>query len=136
MAQVESPATLNPVGGGDPIPLARAVLTVGRRPSCNICLKFSDISGLHCEFTFQNGFWLVRDLGSSNGVKVNNEPIRPRKALRPGDEVSIAAHRYVIHYELHAGSGIDEAFAEEDLFEQGLMEKAGLEKPKPTERGD
>ena len=43
-----------PVGGGDPIPLKRGVLTIGRRESCDISLKFPNISGLHCELAYKD----------------------------------------------------------------------------------
>ena len=37
---------LVPVGGGDPIPLIRPILTLGRRESCDICISFPNISGM------------------------------------------------------------------------------------------
>ena len=84
---VESVGELVPVGGGDPIPLRRGVMTIGRRESCDICLKFPNISGLHCELAYKDaGFWQVRDLGSTNGIKVNGERVLNRP-LRPGDEI-------------------------------------------------
>ena len=46
---------LVPVGGGDAIPLIRGILTVGRRESCDICMRFPNISGLHAELTFREG---------------------------------------------------------------------------------
>ena len=125
---------LVPVGGGDPIPLASDTMTIGRRSSCDICLDFQNISGLHCELSFRKGVWHVRDMGSTNGVKVNGERTL-RRPLRPGDEVAIANHRYSIQYQLSAGTSVEEVFAEEeDVFKQSLMEKAGLEKP--TKRSD
>src|SRR6266446_5840020 len=62
---------LVPVGGGDSIPLIRETLTLGRRESCDICLRVPNVSGLHCELSFRDGVWWLRDLGSTNGVKVN-----------------------------------------------------------------
>jgi adenylate cyclase len=121
---------LVPVGGGDPIPLTHEVMTIGRRESCDICLKFQNVSGTHCELTFQDGYWRIKDLGSTNGVKVNGERT-PGKPLRPGYEVSVATHRYIIQYDPPLGGRLEEAVAEEeDVFSQSLMEKAGLEKPK------
>jgi adenylate cyclase len=105
-------------------------MTIGRRESCDISLKFQNVSGMHAELAFKNGVWYVRDLGSTNGVKVNGERTL-RRPLRPGDEVAIANHRYTIQYQLAAGSSLEDVFAEEeDVFGQSLMEKAGLEKPK------
>ena len=122
---------LVPVGGGDSIPLLQDVLSVGRRESCDICLKFQNVSSHHCEFVFSNGRWTVKDLKSSNGVKVNGGerilPYTPR-ALKPGDEVSIGQHKFVIVYDSVAN--FDEPAPEEDLFSRSLMEKAGIEKPK------
>jgi adenylate cyclase len=119
---------LVPVGGGDAIPLISDVMSIGRRESCDICLKFQNVSGMHAELSFKNGMWFVRDLGSTNGVKVNGDRTL-RKALRPGDEVAVANHKYTIQYTM-TGSTEDVFAEEDDVFGQSLMEKAGLEKPK------
>ena len=133
MAQ-EQLGELVPVGGGDAIPLCQAIMTIGRRQSCDIQLDFANISGTHAELAYRGGVWHVRDMGSTNGVKVNGERTI-RRPLRPGDEVAIANHRYAIQYQLSAGTAVEEVFAEEeDVFKQSLMEKAGLEKP--TKRSD
>ena len=123
--------SLVPVGGGDPIPLRRGVLTMGRRESCDICLKFPNISGLHCELAFKDsGYWQLRDLGSTNGVKVNGQRVLNRP-LRPGDELAIAKRRYTIQYNLTpAAEAALEAMLTEDenIFSQSLLQKAGLAK--------
>ena len=126
---------LVPVGGGDAIPLVSDVMTIGRRPSCDIRLNFQNISGTHCELAFKGGIWHLRDLNSTNGVKVNGERTL-RRQLRPGDEIGIAGHKYTIQYQLPPGTKMEELFAEEEenVFGQSLMEKAGLEKPKLTPR--
>jgi adenylate cyclase len=122
---------LVPVGGGDAIPLVSEVMTIGRRPSCDIRLNFQNISGTHCELALRHGVWHIRDLNSTNGVKVQGERTL-RRPLRPGDEISIAGHKYVIQYRLAPNTKLEEIFAEEEEnpFGQSLMEKAGLEKPK------
>lgn len=121
------------VGGGDPIPLRRGILTIGRRESCDISLKFPNISGLHCELAFKDaGFWQIRDLGSTNGIKVNGQRVLTR-ALRPNDELAIGKRRYTIQYNLTpSGEAALEAFLseDEDVFSQSLLEKAGLAKRK------
>jgi adenylate cyclase len=125
-------AELVPQGGGDAIPLAQEVLTVGRKKSNDVCLDYPNVSSRHCEFTCEEGIWFVKDLGSSNGVKVNGEKISSRKVLKPGDAVIIAkAHQYTIEYKLDklAKARLDElAGQEEDIFAMSLMEKAGLER--------
>ncbi|HYH68050.1 MAG TPA: FHA domain-containing protein [Urbifossiella sp.] len=123
---------LVPVGGGDAIPLISDVMTLGRRESCDICLKFQNVSSVHAELAFKSGVWFLRDMGSTNGVKVNGERTQ-RRPLRPGDEIGIAGHRYTIQYEFAEGTSIDDVFAEEEnIFGQSLLEKAGLAKPKKS----
>ena len=121
---------LAPIGGGDPIPLTVNVLTIGRRPSCDICLNYPNVSGVHCELSFKGGVWSIRDMGSTNGTKVNGERVL-QLPLPPGAELDISKHRYKIQYTLPAGVELEEASKEEEnIFAQSLMEKAGLEKHK------
>jgi adenylate cyclase len=126
---------LVPVGGGDAVPLIQDVMTIGRREVCDIRLDFPNVSGIHAELSMKNGVWYIRDMGSTNGIKVNGERTL-RRPLRPGDELGIANHRYTIQYQLAPGSTLEDVFAEEeDVFGQSLMEKAGLEKPKKPGEG-
>lgn len=115
---------LTPCGGGDPIPLLKEKLLVGRRTSCDVTLRFPNVSSHHCELELVDGFWFVRDLGSRNGIKVNGERIES-KCLFPGDEVSFAKHLFEISYKTPKGAQAPE---EESPTARGLLEKAGLEK--------
>ena len=127
---VETLGRLVPVGGGDPIDLLTEVLTIGRRESCDICLKFNNVSSVHCELSIRNGLWTLRDMGSSNGTKVNGVRMLQR-TLKPGDELGIAGHRFLIEYEVPEGAALDEPTEKtENVFGQSLLERAGLAKPK------
>jgi adenylate cyclase len=86
---------LLPVGGGDPIPLLKPNLTVGRRESADIVLRFPNVSGSHCELALVDGYWMVKDLRSSNGTKVNGTRVTEQR-LQPGDKIGIAKHTYEI----------------------------------------
>ncbi len=126
----EGNGELIPVGGGDAIPLIRQTLSMGRRESCDICLRFPNVSGLHCEMTFQDGYWLIRDMGSTNGIKVNGARVQ-KKVLHPGDTITIAKRSFTIEYTQTIGK---QALAEimedaEDLMDQPLLQRAGLERP-------
>ncbi len=90
--------TLMPIGGGDPIPLSKKEVVIGRRPSCDIRLEFENISGRHCMLSFQNGTWSVRDLGSSNGTKVNGQRLQRQQGVMPDDEIAIATHLFRLDY--------------------------------------
>jgi len=138
---------LTPMGGGDPIPLIKAEVIVGRRPSCDISLDYQNISGKHCVFRLINNVWHVRDLGSTNGTTVNGSQIASEHSIMPDDEVGIASHFYTVEYEPGGpvGSFGKDQVLDEDITEtrkrHSLMELAGLdtdeEKPKrrshPTE---
>lgn len=113
---------LIPQGGGDPIPLQKEKLLVGRRSSCDITLDYPNVSAHHCELEMVNGYWHVRDLNSSNGTKVNGERVLDR-FLQPGDTLSIAKHHYEVNYAPDPSLPAPE---ERDPFAIGLLEKAGL----------
>lgn len=117
---------LNPCGGGDSIPLLHEKLLIGRRSSCDICLAKPNVSSHHCELELLNGYWHVRDLGSTNGIKVNGERTLG-SPLMPGDELQVAKSRFRIQYLVESGATAPEP---EDPFALSLMEKAGLEKPR------
>jgi pSer/pThr/pTyr-binding forkhead associated (FHA) protein len=87
-----------PVGGGDPIPLLKPELMVGRRAICDIRLDFDNVSGKHCMLSMVNGIWYVRDLGSTNGTTVNGSRLNSQDAIMPEDELGLAGHLYTIDY--------------------------------------
>jgi adenylate cyclase len=120
---------LTPVGGGDAIPLLRKSLLVGRRESCDIVLRFSNVSAHHCQLTVNGGYWYVRDLQSRNGVKVNGLRVT-EKRLDPGDILSVAKHKYEVRYspvELGAVGPPPADQLKTDIFSKSLLERAGLE---------
>jgi adenylate cyclase len=130
---------LIPVGGGDPIPLLKKNLLVGRRESCDIVLRFSNVSAHHCQLMINGGYWYVKDLKSRNGIKVNGSRVT-EKRLDPGDELSIAKHRYDVRYSPYDLGAIGPPPVEDqaaDLMRQSLLERAGLEiKAKPSSTRD
>ncbi|MFO1021769.1 MAG: FHA domain-containing protein [Planctomycetales bacterium] len=113
---------LIPVGGGDAIPLEKTRLLIGRRESCDITLRFPNVSSHHCELALENGYWRVRDLNSRNGIKVNGNRL-DLSWLSPGDMLSIAKHVYEIQYEPTSDAPPPETM---NIMSMSLLEKAGL----------
>lgn len=113
---------LVPCGGGDPLPLYKPLILIGRRSVCDIVLNFPNISSQHCQLELRNGYWHIQDLNSRNGIKVNGERCDSR-FLQPGDELSIAKHDFTIQY---TATNDAPPPVEEDPLEMGLLEKAGL----------
>ncbi len=121
---------LIPLGGGDAIPLLKKSLLVGRRESCDIVLRFSNVSAHHCQLTLEGGYWYVRDLNSRNGIKVNDVRVQERR-LAPGDILSIARHKYEVRYspvDLGAVGPPPPDVCEADIFGKSLLERAGLQR--------
>jgi adenylate cyclase len=90
---------LIPSDGGDAIQLTGERLVVGRRESCDVRLLFPNVSQQHCELYFREGYWYIRDLNSTNGIKVNGMRVQ-NKLLFPGDEISLAKKSWTIQYVL------------------------------------
>jgi len=124
---------LIPQGGGDPIPLLKPVLVVGRRESADIVLRFPNVSGSHCELSLVDGYWFVKDLASSNGTKVNGMRVS-EKRLDPGDKLSVARHHYEITYDPSRNGAIAAPVDNIPLnpFGKSLLESAGLETKRST----
>lgn len=87
------PARLVALDEGTDIPLDRTMVVVGRHPQCDARLDSLRISRHHCCMTQDNGDVVVRDLGSTNGIRINGQRVELGR-LRPGDELSIAHIRY------------------------------------------
>ena len=122
---------LIPVGGGDPIPLLKKILLVGRRESCDIVLGFANVSGQHCRLSLDGGYWYIEDLNSRNGCKVNGVRVQHKKRLDPGDSLAIAKRQYKVQYSPMDLGAIgppppDEAVDRDKIFGQSLLERAGI----------
>jgi hypothetical protein len=78
---------------GPDIPLDQAMVVVGRHPQCTIRLDSLRVSRHHCCMTSDQGEVLVRDLGSTNGIRINGHRVDFGR-LKPNDELSIAHIRY------------------------------------------
>lgn len=64
------------------------ILVVGRSPECDVYIHDALASRQHCRLEPARGGWIVVDLNSKNGTRVNGERV-PRKPLRDGDILGI-----------------------------------------------
>jgi hypothetical protein len=61
-------------------------LIVGRHLSCDVVLSRGGVSRRHARLIFRDGTWVLQDLESTNGTKVNGVAVG-RCQLRPGDHL-------------------------------------------------
>lgn len=95
------PAQLVALTDGPNIVLDRPILLIGRHPECDIHIDSRKISRRHCCIAQVQDYLVVRDLDSTNGVRINGVRVQEGK-LRPGDELSIGNHRYRVEGEQEA----------------------------------
>ena len=121
---------LTPVGGGDPIPLLKKELLIGRAENCDIVLRFANISSRHCLLSLKDGYWVVTDLDSRNGTKVNGSRVL-RKRIDPNERLSVAKNEYVIEYSPTDLGAVGPPPKEDEVdvvMNASLMQRANLQK--------
>lgn len=57
------------------------VSKVGTDPSCTVCLADSFMSSEHAEIFAEDGVWIVKDLGSTNGTYVNDKRVEKQELV-------------------------------------------------------
>lgn len=70
------------------VPLDRDVVTIGRLPDCEVVLKDRGASRRHAQVRVKDGGFVLTDLGSTNGTRLNGEVVQSRP-LADGDRITI-----------------------------------------------
>jgi pSer/pThr/pTyr-binding forkhead associated (FHA) protein len=73
--------------------------TLGRSRDADIVLDDANVSRKHAEVRPSGGSWIVRDLGSTNGVKVNGRRIQGPQSLKRGDVIELGTSRATFELE-------------------------------------
>lgn len=76
---------------GKRIQLNDESVVIGRLPECDIALPDPNVSRRHAEVRRHGNEFVVVDLGSTNGTKVNGTHVSGERRLHDGDEISVGA---------------------------------------------
>jgi predicted component of type VI protein secretion system len=95
------PAQLVALNDGPNILLDKPILLLGRHPECDIQIDSRKISRRHCCIAQVSDYLVVRDLGSTNGVRINGVRVTEGR-VNAGDELMIGNHRYQVAWEAGA----------------------------------
>lgn len=80
------------LGDGNRVPLGEDPVTIGRLPDCDVVLSDPNVSRRHAEVRRRGNDFVVIDLGSTNGTRVNGAGVRERR-LNDGDEIMVGSTR-------------------------------------------
>jgi pSer/pThr/pTyr-binding forkhead associated (FHA) protein len=98
------PAQLLALTDGPSILLDKPILLLGRHGECDVQLNSRKVSRRHCCVAQVHDYLVVRDLGSTNGVRINGNRVIEGK-LQAGDELTIGNFRYQVYLEAPSSSG-------------------------------
>src|SRR5438128_6182576 len=98
------PAQLLAISDGPNILLDKPILLIGRHQECDIQIPSRKISRRHCCIAQVNDHLVVRDLCSTNGIRINGVRV-PEGRLDAGDELTIANFRYQLRWPGHQEEG-------------------------------
>src|SRR5262245_10178406 len=92
------PPQLVALTDGPNILLDKPILLVGRHPECDIRVDSRKVSRRHCCIAQVGEGLVVRDLGSTNGVRINGKRVQEGR-LQPGDELTIGNNRFKVAWD-------------------------------------
>ena len=72
---------------------------LGRSRDADVHIDDANVSRQHAEVRPSGASWTVRDLGSTNGVKVNGRRIQGAQSLRDGDTITLGTSEIVFQLE-------------------------------------
>ena len=71
-------------------------VAIGRDPDCECVLSHGTVSARHARLAFHHSQWWVDDLLSTNGTKLNDEPLQMPTVVVNGDTIKCGQVRLTI----------------------------------------
>ncbi len=80
---------------GRPFPLDREATVIGRDGNCDLVLDDHQVSKRHARIVRSGDSYLIEDLGSTNGTKVNEQTLIGSRSLGNGDVIEVGDTKFV-----------------------------------------
>lgn len=128
------PAQLVALDTDASILLDKPILLLGRHPECDIQIDSRKISRRHCCIAQVSDYLVVRDLGSTNGIRINGTRIVEGQ-LNAGDELTIGNYRYKVVWDAVPAEAapLSSSPPSKSAKNGGAARKATVRRPSPVE---
>ncbi|MEO6858063.1 MAG: DUF3662 and FHA domain-containing protein [Solirubrobacteraceae bacterium] len=85
--------------GGKRVVVGSGGATMGRSRQCDLMLDDPNISRTHAEVRARGGSWVLTDLGSTNGTRLNGRRVEGSEVLKPGDKIELGTSQITFELE-------------------------------------
>ncbi len=75
--------------GGKRLVVGPAGITMGRSRQSDVMVDDPNVSRAHAEIRPRGGSWVLSDLNSTNGTRLNGRRLQGPEVLKPGDEIEL-----------------------------------------------
>ncbi|MCO5045688.1 MAG: FHA domain-containing protein [Kiritimatiellae bacterium] len=110
---------------GKSFPIDQDEISLGRSGDNTIPLNNATVSGRHATITREGDSYVLRDLGSTNGTRVNSREVK-EAVLRPKDLVQVGSVEFLFNSEALSFEDAQAAFSKTEVLES----KGPAEMPK------
>ena len=116
------------LGEGPNLVLDKPILLVGRHQECDVQIPSRKISRKHCCIAQVSDYVVVKDMQSTNGIRVNGDRM-PEGVLRHGDELTIGNLKYRLEWPKSASKSVVTSGPMKALAAQDFDDAASTESP-------
>lgn len=101
---------------GKSFPIEQDEVTLGRSSDNAIPLNNATVSGKHASIKREGDSYVLRDLGSTNGTRVNSREVK-EAVLRPKDLVQVGSVEFMFNSEAMSFEDAQEVFSKTEVLE-------------------